>query len=92
MAVLWVQRSRSDGAHLRAQRFIARRIVPWSRAGEAVEKGHRFGMIRFGSRTDIFFPLDTTLLVKIGDRVEGGSTVFARLANGYISIPSQILL
>jgi len=71
---------------------IARRIVPWSRAGEAVEKGHRFGMIRFGSRTDIFFPLDTTLLVKIGDRVEGGSTVFARLANGYISIPSQVLL
>lgn len=58
---------------------IARRIVPWSRSGEAVEKGHRFGMIRFGSRTDIFLPLNAEILVKIGDQVEGGSSPFARL-------------
>jgi phosphatidylserine decarboxylase len=59
---------------------IARRIVPWSRPGEVVEKGHRFGMIRFGSRTDIFLPLDAEVLVKIGDGVEGGSTLLARLS------------
>ena len=58
---------------------IARRIVPWSRVGETVEKGHRFGMIRFGSRTDIFLPLDAEILVQIGDRVEGGSSVLAKL-------------
>jgi phosphatidylserine decarboxylase len=66
---------------------IARRIVPWSRVGEAVEKGHRFGMIRFGSRTDIYLPLDAEILVKIGDEVEGGSSILARLAPpdpGYI--------
>ena len=66
---------------------IARRIVPWSRTGEAVEKGHRFGMIRFGSRTDIFLPLDAEICVKIGDEVEGGSSVLAILQKpepGYI--------
>ncbi len=75
---------------------IARRIVPWSRVGEAVEKGHRFGMIRFGSRTDIFFPLHAEILVKIGDQVEGGASVIARLASpdpGYlagISFPASL--
>jgi phosphatidylserine decarboxylase len=59
---------------------IARRIVPWSKAGAAVEKGHRFGMIRFGSRTDVFLPLDAEIIVKLGDRVEGGASILARLA------------
>ncbi len=58
---------------------IARRIVPWSRPGDTVEKGHRFGMIRFGSRTDIFLPLGTEILVKLGDQVEGGSSLLAKL-------------
>jgi phosphatidylserine decarboxylase len=72
---------------------IARRIVPWSRVGEAVEKGHRFGMIRFGSRTDVFLPLDAELLVKIGDSVEGGASVIARLAAaGYVVPPGLPLL
>ena len=59
---------------------IARRIVPWSKVGATVEKGHRFGMIRFGSRTDVYLPLDAEILVKIGDRVEGCSSIVARLA------------
>lgn len=66
---------------------IARRIVPWSRAGEAVEKGHRFGMIRFGSRTDIYLPLDAEIKVQIGDAVEGGTSVIAHLIGpdpGYV--------
>jgi phosphatidylserine decarboxylase len=58
---------------------IARRIVPWSRPGEALLKGQRFGMIRFGSRTDIFLPLDADIRVKIGDEVEGGTSVIAVL-------------
>jgi phosphatidylserine decarboxylase len=58
---------------------IARRIVPWCRVGTIVEKGGRFGMIRFGSRTDIFLPLNAEILVQLGDRVEGGANMIARL-------------
>jgi phosphatidylserine decarboxylase len=71
---------------------IARRIVPWSKIGATVEKGHRFGMIRFGSRTDIFLPLDAEILVKVGDRVEGSSSIIARLAApdaGYLASAAQ---
>ena len=59
--------------------LIARRIVDWSQVGDTVEKGHRFGMIRFGSRTEIYLPLDAELSVKIGDHTVGGETVVARL-------------
>lgn len=59
---------------------IARRIVGWSRVGDTLQKGERFGMIRFGSRTEVYLPLSATVLVKIGDRVAGGSSVLARLS------------
>lgn len=58
---------------------IARRIVPWSKVGDVVEKGFRFGMIRFGSYTEIYLPLDAEITVKIGDKVLGGATVIAKL-------------
>jgi phosphatidylserine decarboxylase len=58
---------------------IARRIVGWSRVGDELKRGERFGMIRFGSRTEIYLPLDAEILVKVGDRVKGGATVIARL-------------
>ncbi|MEP6603100.1 MAG: phosphatidylserine decarboxylase [Spartobacteria bacterium] len=58
---------------------IARRIVGWSRLGDELKKGERFGMIRFGSRTEVYLPLNAELLVKIGDHVSGGSTIIARL-------------
>ncbi|MDD5351326.1 MAG: phosphatidylserine decarboxylase [Chthoniobacteraceae bacterium] len=59
--------------------MIARRIVAWSQVGDTVAKGERFGMIRFGSRTEVFVPLDAEITVKEGDRVQGGATVIARL-------------
>ena len=58
---------------------IARRIVGWSNVGDELKKGDRFGMIRFGSRTEVYLPLTATVLVKVGDRVAGGSTIIARL-------------
>jgi phosphatidylserine decarboxylase len=58
---------------------IARRIVAWSKVSDVLQKGERFGMIRFGSRTEIYLPLDATVLVNVGDRVSGGATVIARL-------------
>ncbi|HEX8372687.1 MAG TPA: phosphatidylserine decarboxylase [Chthoniobacterales bacterium] len=59
---------------------IARRIVPWSKVGDELKKGEHFGMIRFGSRTEVYFPIGTKLLVKIGDRVKCGITPLAELA------------
>lgn len=58
---------------------IARRIVGWSEVGDQLQKGERFGMIRFGSRTEVYLPLDATVLVKVGDRVAGGATAIAHL-------------
>ncbi|PYJ67238.1 MAG: phosphatidylserine decarboxylase family protein [Verrucomicrobia bacterium] len=58
---------------------IARRIVAWSNVGDELKKGERFGMIRFGSRTELYLPLEAEVLVKTGDHVSGGSTVIARL-------------
>ena len=59
--------------------MIARRIVGWSKVGDELAKGEHFGMIRFGSRTEVYLPLDAEVLVKVGDRVTGGSSVIARL-------------
>jgi|ERR1051326_4435263 phosphatidylserine decarboxylase len=58
---------------------IARRIVGWAKVGDELKRGERFGMIRFGSRTEVYLPLDAEILVKVGDHVKGGATVIARL-------------
>src|SRR5438445_13382608 len=58
---------------------IARRIVAWADVGDQVAKGERFGMIRFGSRTEVYLPLTAEVLVKVGDHVAGGSPLVARL-------------
>jgi phosphatidylserine decarboxylase len=59
---------------------IARRIVGWAKLGDELQKGDRFGMIRFGSRTEVYLPVSAEILVKVGDHVSGGSTIIARLA------------
>jgi len=59
---------------------IARRIVPWSKVGDEIPKGHRFGMIRFGSRTEVFLPLTAMVEVKVGDYVRGAESIIAKLA------------
>jgi phosphatidylserine decarboxylase len=58
--------------------LIARRIVAWAKVGDALSKGQRFGMIRFGSRTEIYLPLECEITVQLGDYVYGGSSVIAR--------------
>jgi phosphatidylserine decarboxylase len=58
--------------------LVARRIVAWKEVGDIVEKGDRLGLIRFGSRADVFCPSDCEVLVSAGDRVRGGSSVIAR--------------
>ncbi len=59
--------------------LIARRIVTYSREGEKVEQGERLGIIRFGSRVDVFLPTTAQVEVKVGQLTLAGSTLLARL-------------
>ncbi|HEY3368485.1 MAG TPA: phosphatidylserine decarboxylase family protein [Symbiobacteriaceae bacterium] len=59
--------------------LIARRIITWSKTGERVARGDRFGLIRFGSCTQIWLPAGSDVLVKPGDMVKGALTVIGRL-------------
>ncbi len=61
---------------------VARRIVTYVEPGETVDIDDFIGFIKFGSRVDIFLPLDTEVLVKLGDKTWGGETPVARLASG----------
>jgi len=60
--------------------LVARRIVCYPGQGTFITKGQRFGLIQFGSRVDVYLPPGAIPLVKVGDRVHGGSTLFAKLA------------
>jgi len=59
--------------------LVARRIVCYPNVGAFILKGQRFGLIRFGSRCDIYFPKEAQILVKTGDTVLGGETLLAEL-------------
>jgi phosphatidylserine decarboxylase len=60
--------------------LIARRIVCWVNVGTTIKKGERFGLIRFGSRVDVYLPEDSRISVKLRDKVKAGETVL-----GYLS-------
>ena len=59
--------------------ILARRIVCWKREGERVECGERFGMIKFGSRTDLVTPASVEIVVEEGMHVRGGVTIIGRI-------------
>lgn len=59
--------------------ILARRIVCWSKEGDDLELGQKFGLIKFSSRTDLLMPKNVEVMVGIGDRVRGGETVIAKL-------------
>jgi len=59
--------------------LIARRIVCWLEVGDAVCRGKRFGLIRFGSRVDLYLPLETELVIKPGQKVKAGETIIGYL-------------
>lgn len=60
--------------------LVARRILCYTKAGDALARGQRYGFIRFGSRVDIYLPLDAQPKVAIGDKVSASSTILAQLA------------
>jgi phosphatidylserine decarboxylase len=59
--------------------ILARRIVCRVREGDIVTAGGRFGVMKFGSRMDVFVPAESRLTVRVGDRVQAGITVIAEL-------------
>lgn len=77
---IWVQTdSGQDVVMSQVAGLIARRIICWPRQGDRVEQGERFGMIRFGSRMDVYVPVSAEIRVAVGDRAYGGETVLCRL-------------
>ena len=59
---------------------LARRIICWKQAGDSVELGERFGLIKFSSRTDLVLPPEVKVLVREGERVRGGETIIGRIS------------
>jgi phosphatidylserine decarboxylase len=59
--------------------ILARRIICWKHAGEHVNLGERFGLIKFSSRTDVLLPVGVEVLVTEGMRVRGGVTIIGRI-------------
>jgi phosphatidylserine decarboxylase len=59
--------------------WVARRVVSWKKVGDQVARGERIGLVRFGSRVDLWLPADPEILVKVGDNVKGGSSILARM-------------
>lgn len=57
---------------------IARRVVCWAKEGQSLKAGDRFGLIRFGSRVDLFMPLNVSVIITKGKKVKGGLTVLGR--------------
>jgi len=62
--------------------LVARRIVCYVKEGDSLEKGERFGLIRFGSRVDVYFPPDSDIKVGIGDKVVAGETILGVIKDG----------
>jgi len=60
--------------------LIARRVICWKSSGCALQRGERIGLIRFGSRVDVVMPGEVRILVKVGDRVKGGSSILGEHA------------
>jgi phosphatidylserine decarboxylase len=62
--------------------WVARRVVSWKKTGDSVGRGELVGLVRFGSRVDLWLPEGAEIAVKVGDNVKGGSSVVARMLAG----------
>src|SRR3974390_1284277 len=59
--------------------WVARRCISWKEAGDTVARGERIGLVRFGSRMDVWLPGEAEIAVRVGQNVMGGSSVLARM-------------
>ena len=77
---LWIQMDDgTDVTCVQIAGLVARRILCYASSGERLQRGQRYGFIRFGSRVDLYLPASSIPRVSIGDKVTGGETVFAEL-------------
>ncbi len=77
-----LETSRGDVGCVQIAGMVARRIVCFTKPGAPLQAGDRFGLIRFGSRVDVYLPESAHPLVAIGARAVGGETVLASYASG----------
>jgi len=78
---LWLDTPRGPMTVRQITGAVARRIVCPATVGVQLAKGEKYGMIRFGSRTDLYLPLDATVTVSVGEKVNAGLSVMARFAD-----------
>jgi phosphatidylserine decarboxylase len=90
MAVRLAMPEGRDVAFVQIAGLIARRIKCTLRQGQAVRAGERYGLIRFGSRVDVYLPPGAAPLVTVGQRAIGGETVLADLASGEIARHGEV--
>ncbi len=76
---LWIDHNGQQVVVRQVVGVLARRVVCRIQQGETVQTGQRFGLMKFGSRMDVFLPPSATLFVRSGERVRGGETVLAEL-------------
>ena len=77
--IITVQNDRLTVTFTQIAGVIARRIVFWKKIGDTLQPGERIGLIKFGSRTDLFLPPQVEIMVKKGDRVLGGLTIIGKI-------------
>jgi phosphatidylserine decarboxylase len=85
----------TPGGHIEFKQIaglIARRVVSWKKPGESVLRGERIGLVRFGSRVDIWIPREAQITVKVGDTVHGGSSMLARWSVQSSNVSSDVAL
>ena len=77
---LWIRADAgADVTCVQVAGLIARRILCYAKAGDKLQRGQRYGFIRFGSRVDVYLPPNTRIKVALGDKVYAASTVLASL-------------
>jgi phosphatidylserine decarboxylase len=75
---LWIRTERGDVTFVQIAGLIARRILCYVRTGDVLGRGQRYGFIRFGSRVDVYLPLNARPEVSIGQKVKAAKTILAR--------------
>lgn len=75
---LWIAAERGDVTCVQIAGLIARRILCYVKEGDALARGQRYGFIRFGSRVDVYLPVDARSEVSLGDKVKATHTILAR--------------
>ena len=79
---LIIKNGESEVAVVQIAGLIARRIVCWAREGDQIAPGARFGLIRFGSRLDVYLPKGAVTVAAVGQTAVGGETILAELSGG----------